>query len=120
MLKKYVPEFIKAPLRSRLHERRFMRSEAGQDLWVFGEVFNEQRNGFFLDIGAHDGVTISIHTFLKIGMTGEEYASRRQHATQNLVAAPRRKAPILPRSASQIEEMEKRSHRRIRDLENLL
>ena len=59
MLKKFVPEFIKAPLRSRLHKRRFMRSEAGQDLWVFGEVFNEQRNGFFLDIGAHDGVAIS-------------------------------------------------------------
>jgi FkbM family methyltransferase len=59
MLKKFVPEFIKAPLRSRLHERRLYRSEAGQDLWVFGEVFNEQRNGFFLDVGAHDGVTIS-------------------------------------------------------------
>lgn len=56
MFKKFVPEFIKAPLRARLHERRFFRSQAGQDLWVFGEVFNEQRNGFFLDIGAHDGV----------------------------------------------------------------
>jgi FkbM family methyltransferase len=59
MLKKLIPEFIKAPLRSRLNERRFVRSQAGQDLWVFGEVFNEQRNGFFLDIGAHDGVAIS-------------------------------------------------------------
>ena len=59
MLKKLIPEFIKAPLRARLHERRFFRSQAGQDLWVFGEVFNEQRNGFFLDVGAHDGVAIS-------------------------------------------------------------
>ena len=59
MLKKFIPELIKAPLRSRLHERRLYRSEAGQDLWVFGEVFNEKRNGFFLDIGAHDGVAIS-------------------------------------------------------------
>jgi FkbM family methyltransferase len=26
---------------------------------VYGEVFNEKRNGFFLDIGAHDGVYLS-------------------------------------------------------------
>jgi FkbM family methyltransferase len=42
-----------------MDERRLFRSQAGQDLWVFGEVFNEQRNGFFLDIGAHDGVDFS-------------------------------------------------------------
>ena len=58
LLKKLIPEFIKAPL-TRLRERRFFRSQAGQDLWVFGEVFNEQRNGFFLDIGAHDGIAMS-------------------------------------------------------------
>ena len=34
-------------------------SQAGQDQWVFGETFNEQTKGFFLDIGAHDGITIS-------------------------------------------------------------
>src|SRR5215472_7304519 len=59
MLKKLVSEFIKAPLRSRLRKRRLFRSQVGQDLWVFGEVFNEQRNGFFLDIGAGDGVDLS-------------------------------------------------------------
>jgi hypothetical protein len=59
MLKNFIPEFIKAPLRSRLHKKRLFRSQAGQDLWVFGEVFNEQRSGFFLDIGAHDGVVLS-------------------------------------------------------------
>jgi FkbM family methyltransferase len=31
-------------------------SQAGQDAWVFGEVFNGVRNGFFLDIGANDGL----------------------------------------------------------------
>lgn len=38
-------------------------SQAGQDAWVFGEAFNEMRKGFFVDIGAHDGVTIS-NTYL--------------------------------------------------------
>lgn len=34
-------------------------SQTGQDLWVYGEAFNEMRNGFFLDVGAHDGLSIS-------------------------------------------------------------
>ena len=38
-------------------------SQAGQDQWVFGEVFNEMRAGYFVDIGAHDGWTIS-NTYL--------------------------------------------------------
>jgi len=59
MLKKLVPEFIKAPLRAHFHSMRFSRSQAGQDLWVFGEVFDGKSEGFFLDIGAHDGVEIS-------------------------------------------------------------
>ena len=36
-----------------------MLSQVGQDVWVFGEVFNEKRGGYFLDIDAHDGVTNS-------------------------------------------------------------
>lgn len=31
-------------------------SQIGQDRWVFGEVFNGMKNGFFLDLGAHDGL----------------------------------------------------------------
>ena len=58
-----VPEFIKRPIRAYLHEKSFHRSQAGQDLWVIGEVFNEKRNGYFLDIGAHDGVYLS-NTFI--------------------------------------------------------
>lgn len=38
-------------------------SQMNQDYWVYGEVFNETRNRFFLDIGAHDGVYLS-NTFL--------------------------------------------------------
>ncbi|MEM7270742.1 MAG: FkbM family methyltransferase [Pseudomonadota bacterium] len=38
-------------------------SQTGQDLWVIGEVFNCAINGYFLDIGAHDGVNIS-NTYL--------------------------------------------------------
>lgn len=34
-------------------------SQAGQDYWVFGEVFNEKKGGYFLDIGAHNGINIS-------------------------------------------------------------
>lgn len=41
----------------------FQMSQAGQDLWVFGEVFNEKRGGYFLDLGAHDGISIS-NTYL--------------------------------------------------------
>lgn len=39
--------------------RFFSTSQAGQDCWVYGEVFNEMRSGFFLDIGAHNGIDIS-------------------------------------------------------------
>ena len=38
-------------------------SQVGQDYWVYGEVFDEMQNGYFLDIGAHDGVHYS-NTFL--------------------------------------------------------
>ncbi|HZP12974.1 MAG TPA: FkbM family methyltransferase [Nevskiaceae bacterium] len=38
-------------------------SQAGQDFLIWAEAFNEKRNGFFLDIGAFDGVHVS-NTFL--------------------------------------------------------
>ena len=37
-------------------------SQGGQDYWVYGEVFNEAE-GFFLDVGAYDGVLFS-NTFI--------------------------------------------------------
>lgn len=38
-------------------------SQVGQDVWVIGEVFNRKRGGFFLEIGAADGITLS-NTYL--------------------------------------------------------
>ena len=38
-------------------------SQAGQDFLIWAEAFNERRNGYFLDIGAFDGVHVS-NTFL--------------------------------------------------------
>jgi FkbM family methyltransferase len=36
-----------------------MTSQAGQDYWIYGESFNEKRCGYFLDIGAYDGIFLS-------------------------------------------------------------
>jgi len=48
------------PFFSRLLGRfSLLGSQAGQDLWIYGEAFNEQKNGFFVDIGAHDGINLS-------------------------------------------------------------
>ena len=44
-------------------QQRMHLSQVGQDYWVYGEVFNEKRRGFFVDVGAHDGVNLS-NTYL--------------------------------------------------------
>jgi FkbM family methyltransferase len=38
-------------------------SQIGQDCWVFGEVFNQKKTGYFVEIGSADGVTLN-NTFL--------------------------------------------------------
>ena len=38
-------------------------SQAGQDFWVIGEAFNGKRNGYFVELGSADGITLS-NTFL--------------------------------------------------------
>ena len=63
MIKRLLPEAVKAPFRRIISKNSLMLSQAGQDYWVFGEVFNEKRCGYFLDIGAHDGINIS-NTYL--------------------------------------------------------
>ena len=71
-MRRLIPEFAKAPIRRYLHSKAALRSQAGQDFWVVGEVFNELRGGYFLDIGAHDGIQLS-NTYIlekKYGWTG--------------------------------------------------
>lgn len=63
MIKKLLPRFLKAGIAQFLEARSLHVSQAGQDFWVFGEAFNEKRNGYFVDVGAHDGIHLS-NTFL--------------------------------------------------------
>lgn len=52
--------------------RSWTLSQAGQDQWIFGEAFNEAKNRYFLDVGAHDGINIS-NTYVlehRYGWTG--------------------------------------------------
>jgi FkbM family methyltransferase len=58
-----LPSACKEFIRYHAYKHSFSASQFGQDVFVFGEVFNEKKNGFFLDIGAHDGVYLS-NTFL--------------------------------------------------------
>jgi FkbM family methyltransferase len=46
-----------------LYRRSLYIGQGAQDFWVFGEAFNQTLGGYFLDIGAYDGVTHS-NTFL--------------------------------------------------------
>jgi len=62
-LAKFIPTSIRSALKRCLHTHSLHMSQAGQDFWVLGEVFNEKRNGYFLDIGAADGVCLS-NTYL--------------------------------------------------------
>jgi FkbM family methyltransferase len=62
-LKRYLPKNLYSYLRSLKHQRRKSLSQVGQDFWVFGEVFNGRENGFFLEIGSADGITLN-NTFL--------------------------------------------------------
>lgn len=54
-----IPMRWKDRLKPLLWSRRRNVSQAGQDFWVYGEAFNEMRNGYFVDIGAADGVYLS-------------------------------------------------------------
>jgi FkbM family methyltransferase len=47
------------------------KSQYGQDKFVFEEFFKGQKTGFFLDIGAHDGVTYSNSAYFEsVGWDG--------------------------------------------------
>lgn len=63
LLKRYCPRSLYLPLRSAYNRRKKTVSQLGQDFWVFGEAFNEMHGGYFIEIGAADGITFS-NTFL--------------------------------------------------------
>jgi len=62
-LKRYLPKNLYSYLRVLKHRRRKSLSQVGQDFWVYGEAFNGKENGFFLELGSADGITLN-NTFL--------------------------------------------------------
>ncbi len=58
-----LPPSVRRGLRRGIYRYATLASQAGQDYWVFGEVFNEKKQGYFVDVGAHDGLNIS-NTYL--------------------------------------------------------
>jgi FkbM family methyltransferase len=63
IVERLLPTSAHALLTRLRHARSRSLSQVGQDSWVFGEAFNGKRQGYFLDIGAADGVTDS-NTYL--------------------------------------------------------
>jgi FkbM family methyltransferase len=55
----FIPQAVRSFLRRLLYRNSLTTSQAGQDYWIYGEVFDEKRGGYFLDIGAHDGISLS-------------------------------------------------------------
>ncbi len=67
-LKYLIPPTLKAKLQwlkeyhfvvKLLGKMEILGSQAGQDQWVVYEAFNEKRNGYFIDVGAFDGIRMS-------------------------------------------------------------
>jgi FkbM family methyltransferase len=58
-VKKHLPKTVGVQLSLLKHRWRRSVSQFGQDFWVSGEVFNEKKHGFFLDVGAAGGVILS-------------------------------------------------------------
>jgi FkbM family methyltransferase len=56
-------QHVKARLFALVKARCISLSQAGQDFWVYAEAFNEMQNGYFVDVGANDGLTLS-NTYL--------------------------------------------------------
>jgi len=59
MIKNLIPVKIKKYMTRFMMSYTFFNSQARQDLWVFGEAFNQMEGGYFVDIGAFDGITIN-------------------------------------------------------------
>ena len=59
LVKALMPSAVFTRIKRLLEVRSCYMSQAGQDFWVYGEAFNEKQNGYFVDVGAHDGVFLS-------------------------------------------------------------
>lgn len=59
MITQLLPKAAKTSIKRFIFKYSTTASQVGQDYWVCGEVFNEKKSGYFLDIGAHNGVDIS-------------------------------------------------------------
>jgi FkbM family methyltransferase len=63
MMKSFLKKIAITVVFPLLNRLSLSMSQAGQDFWVYGEVFNEKLEGYFLDVGAHDGLYLS-NTYL--------------------------------------------------------
>jgi len=54
-----IPQAVRQLLKRSIYGRSFTTSQAGQDYWIYAEAFNEKKNGYFLDIGAYNGILFS-------------------------------------------------------------
>ena len=72
LVRRLIPQPVRAFRLRVLATHSVSVSQAGQDAWVYGPVFNGKRAGYFVDIGAHDGMYLN-NTFLlerRFGWTG--------------------------------------------------
>lgn len=60
IIKKYIPLY---PYYWYLSFFKKSMAQLGQDVWVYNEVFNKMKKGYFVEIGSADGLTFS-NTFL--------------------------------------------------------
>ena len=58
-IRRLLPLAVKSFLKRSLYKHSFTTSQAGQDYWIYGEAFNEKKGGYFLDIGAYNGIVFS-------------------------------------------------------------
>lgn len=59
MLKSILPDKIFAKLKFLYLRNKKHISQMGQDYWVFGEVFDGKKKGYFVEIGSADGMTLN-------------------------------------------------------------
>lgn len=62
-LKRWLPGSLYPRLRALRHRIRPSLSQAGQDVWIFGEAFDGKRGGTFVEVGSADGISLN-NTFL--------------------------------------------------------